>query len=235
MRGVSPSPSASTLDFGTIGRRIRIRRQKFGMSIDALAERAGVARYTVIRIEQGKPSTRRTLQKVRRALRLFTDQMTRPLPENEDFVVNRGSELQWNVSIPKEQYQKRLLDDDPIHVNDLEERRRLGAIGFQPFFTSVFESELPNGVTGQALMELYRPSWVDRHYGEEFIYCLRGQAKITVNGTPCILDAGDSLCFDANLPHQYEPAEPIPPEGEPTLILIVVALRPGEKKSTPSE
>ena len=42
------------------------------------------------------------------------------------------------------------------------------------------------------------------HSGEEFIYCLKGQVKHEVNGEVFILKQGDSLHFFSNLPHRWE-------------------------------
>lgn len=42
------------------------------------------------------------------------------------------------------------------------------------------------------------------HSGEEFIYCLKGQVKHEVNGEAFILNQGDSLHFFSNLPHRWE-------------------------------
>jgi transcriptional regulator with XRE-family HTH domain len=219
-------------DFATIGQRVRERRQKFGLSTEELAERAGVARYTIVRVEQGKPCTPATLNKIRRALHLFTDQMTRRYAEGP-FAVHRAEETQWSVSIAKAEYQRRVTDDDPIHVNDPEERRRLGEIGFQPFFTAILNSELAGGVGNHGMMEIHRPSWVDRHFGEEFVYCLRGAVTITVDDVPCTLREGDAMSFDATRPHQYAPAEEVGPDTPVPLILLVVSLRPGERYPRP--
>lgn len=220
------------IDFATVGARIRERRLKFGMSAQELADLAGVARYTLIRVESGKPCTEATLQKIRRALHLFTDQMTRPV-ESGPFAVHRAKDTHWSVSVPKAEYQRRVVDDDPLHVDDPAERRRLGALGFQPFFTAIFGSEIAGGVGGHALMELHQPSWVDRHYGEEFVYCLRGAATVVVEDAPCLLHEGDSMSFDATKPHQYLPASPTGPEDPIPLVLIVVSMRPGERRPRP--
>lgn len=220
------------LDFATIGRRIRERRQKFGMSVQELADLAGVARYTLVRLEKGLPCTPKILERIRRSLHLFTDQMVRPF-HSGPFSVHRAAETRWSVSISKTSYQTRVVDDDPQHVDDAEERRRLGALGFQPFFTAILESELSGGVGGHALMELYKPSWTDQHFGEEFVYCLRGSVTMVVDGAECTLDTGDSMSFDATLPHQYLPASPTGPGDPIPLILVVVSLRPGERHPRP--
>lgn len=223
------------MDLVLAGRRIRERRLKFGLSTQELAEKAGIARYTVIRVEEGKPCTLATFQKIRSALHLFTDQLTRPVDAEEGpCAVHRAERTRWSVSIPKSEYQKRLLDDDPIHVDDPAERRRLGELGFQPFFTAILDSELPGGVTSHALMELHQPSWVDAHFGEEFVYCLRGPVTLTIDGASCTLQEGDAMTFDATKPHQYAPAHPVEPGDPVPLILLVVAMRPGERVPRPT-
>lgn len=225
------SPETWT-DLITAGRRIREARQKFGLSLTELSEIAGVARYTLIRVEQGKPSLPETMRKIRKALHLFPDQLVRPYPEGP-FAVHRASDTRWSVSYSKATYQKHLDEGNPYHVNDEAERRRLGQLGFQPFFTAVLDSELPNGVAGQALMEFHRPSWIDRHFGEEFVYCLRGSMTITVDGVPCLLEPGDAMSFDATLPHQYAPTHEVGPGDEPPQILLVVSRRAGERVPHP--
>ena len=219
-------------DFETIGRRIRDQRLKFKLSTAALAAQAGVARYTVIRFEAGKPATDRTLGKIRKALHLFPEQMTRPYDDGP-FAVHRAADTRWGVAQAKATYQKQLDQGSRIHVNDDAERGRLGQLGFQPFFTAVLDSELTGGVASHALMEFHRPSWTDRHFGEEFAYCLRGAVTITVDGASCVLEEGDAMSFDATHPHRYAPTKPLA-QGDPApLLLIVVSVRPGERAPRP--
>jgi transcriptional regulator with XRE-family HTH domain len=227
----NPAPEP---DFATIGRRIQDRRKKFGLSAAELAEQAGIARYTVIRVEQGKPATQATIRKILRALHMFTDQAERPYDDGP-FAVHRAARTRWSVSHSKRRYQKQLEDNDPLHVNDADERRRLGRLGFQPFFTAILESELSGGVSSHGLMEFHQPSWTDRHFGEEFVFCLRGSLTITVDGKDCVLEEGDAMAFDATLPHRYAPTRELAPEDPPVLILIVVSLRPGERIPNPRD
>ena len=42
------------------------------------------------------------------------------------------------------------------------------------------------------------------HTGREFIYCLEGQVDYTVDGIKYTLTPGDSLCYEAYLPHQWK-------------------------------
>lgn len=228
-------PSKQDKDFATLARRIRDRRLKFGLSIDKLAELAGIARYTLIRMEQGKPSTQASINKVRHALHMFPSQLYRPY-EDGPFVVHRAGDEQWGVSRPKATYEKHVEEGlGRSYVNEEAERYRLGQLGFQLFYTAVLDSELAGGVSSQAIMEFHHPSWVDRHFGEEFVYCLRGSMTITVDGSECVLGQGDAMTFDATLPHSYAPTSPLQPGELAPQILVVVSMRPGEKEPIPTD
>lgn len=229
----SPKPrrkaeNGPALDYLEIGKRLRKRRLQFGLSTEALAARAGVARYTIVRLEQGQASTPNTLRKVTKALRLWSDHLTRPADTDGPFQIHRKEQTRWCVSIPKHEYQHHNVEQDRIHVDDESERKRLGSNGFQAFFTAVLETSHFGGGMEQAMMELHQTSWVDEHYGEEFVYCLQGSVTITVQDKPCVLNQGDALSFDATLPHQYEPTNGVGPKDEPPKILIVVMPRSGD-------
>lgn len=228
-------PPKQGKDFATLARRIRERRQKFGLSVEKLAELAGIARYTLIRMEQGKPATQASINKVRHALHMFPSQLYRPY-EDGPFAVHRAGDEQWGVSHPKKTYEKH-PEEGPgkSYVNEEAERYRLGQLGFQSFYTAILDSELSEGVSSAAIMEFHLPSWVDRHFGEEFVYCLRGSLTITVDGKPCVLEQGDAMTFDATLPHSYEPATPLKPGDLAPQILIVVSMRPGEREPIPKD
>lgn len=228
-RKSSVKPNHPEPDFAEIGRRVRAQRRLLGWSTQELALKAGLARYTVIRIEEGKPCKPESLFKLRKALHMFRDQLMFPKPESNRFSVHRSRRTQWSVSRSKSEYQRQAIDEDPSHVNDEAERHRLGALGFQPFYTAVLESELVGGLLGQALMEFHQPSWVDSHFGEEFVYCLRGRMKLIVGGDACELDAGDCMTFQGDLPHQYIPLQ-FDEQGRAPQILVVVALRPRDKQ-----
>lgn len=56
-----------------------------------------------------------------------------------------------------------------------------------------------------------------RHDGEEFIYVLEGQVKVTLEGLTDVLNPGDSIYYHSTLPHLVECHE-----GRPALILAVL-------------
>lgn len=216
-------------DFDLVRRRVRWRRQELGLTIEEVAEAAGVSRFTIMRIERGEGCKASTLAKVRHALRLYVDQLTVRPQESKQYRVHRRERTRWMTSVPKEAYSVR-DETDPDHVDNDTERRRLGSLGFQPVFRSVLESELPEGVTSHALMELHQPSWIDQHFGEEFVYATRGDSAVTVDGARCVLREGDSMCFDARLPHSYAPAFPVEVGRPAPQILIVIATRPHDRE-----
>lgn len=215
-----------TIDFERAGRRIRERRLRHGMTTAELAEKAGVTRQTIVRVEAGHSCKAETFHRVRSALRLFTDFLVRDDPPFDFCVQHDPATAHWSVSRRKTTYQRHGIIADPVHEDDPAERMRLGKLGFQPFFTCLFDSELPGGIMNQGLMEIYHETWVDSHPGEEFVFCLKGRAKMIVRGEEFVLEEGGSLTFHAIEPHQYAPAEPLGPDDPPVLILIVLALPP---------
>lgn len=219
-------------DFSRIGRRVRERRLRMGLSTRELAERVGVTRQTIVRLESGKPCKPETLARIRHVLSLFTDILVRDDPPYDFCAQHRPEEAHWGPARRKAEYQHHGEIADPRHEDDPAERRRLARLGFQPFFTSPLYSELPGGVLNQGMMEIYHETWVDRHPGEEFCYCLRGRARIRVRDVDFFLDEGGAITFKGLEPHQYAPAEPIGPDDPPLRLLIVVALLPGD---TPRE
>jgi quercetin dioxygenase-like cupin family protein/DNA-binding XRE family transcriptional regulator len=48
-----------------------------------------------------------------------------------------------------------------------------------------------------------RASQRHEHPGAELLYVIEGQVTVTVGGEPHLLRAGDSMYFDASVPHEY--------------------------------
>ena len=62
------------------------------------------------------------------------------------------------------------------------------------------------------------------HVGHELVYCLDGEIEYEVSEESCRLTAGDSLLFEARLPHRWRN-----PGTEPAIFLLVFqAAVPGE-------
>jgi quercetin dioxygenase-like cupin family protein len=54
------------------------------------------------------------------------------------------------------------------------------------------------------------------HVGHELVYCLQGELEYTVEGQVLSLAAGDSLLFEAQLPHRWRN-----PGSEPAVFLLI--------------
>lgn len=216
-------------DWDRIARRFRNRRRLFGWSIDEVATRAGVSRDTIMRVEKGQSCSNKSLHALRSVYALFSAQLTKHESSHEAFATCTAEQVQWMAATHRDHKGRLVKEIDYSFVNDPAERQRRAALGYQRFFSGFIRSELDDGVMNAGLMEIYQTSWVDQHYGEEFIYCLSGTAMITVEDTPTVLKPGDSIIFDAWRAHSYAPA----PDTElPAVILFVVAPRPDEAERT---
>jgi transcriptional regulator with XRE-family HTH domain len=218
-------------DFATMGRRVRERRLRFNLSVRELAERSGVSRNTLVRLEAGQSIAAASAEKIRIGLSMFTDQIELPIAETP-FSVHRFPESRWTANAPKTNYRRLGEGDDPRHEDDPGERRRLGTLGFQACFTAVLNSEFPDGVGSHSIMEIHGETKPTRHYGEEFIFCMRGSVTVQIEGATCVLNEWDTMCFDATRSHTYLPSSPLGPNDLPPLLLVVVSMRPGEQPLT---
>lgn len=159
---------------------------------------------------------------------MFSDQLTRKEGIGESVSIHKGAEGRWLVGKAKDSRGRPVYSADFLYVDDPKERLRQASLGYQDFYTCILRSELVEGILGEALMEIYRQTPFDQHPGEEFIYCLNGTIDMTVGEDVHRLERGDSICFDASLPHRYSPADPKESIRNPVVILVVVGIRPNE-------
>ena len=159
-----------------VGYRLREIRTERGLSIRALAERSGLNVNTLSMIENGKTSPSvSTLQLVAAALNTpMTAFFETETPEQE-IVFQKKDE-------------RRAVDFSHGRLADL-------GIGFTrqeigPFLISL----APKADSGKNPIV---------HTGSELVFCLEGQIRYEVNGDTFILDPGDSLLFEARLPHRW--------------------------------
>ncbi|MES1228347.1 MAG: XRE family transcriptional regulator, partial [Armatimonadota bacterium] len=194
-------------DWELVAKRFKERRKLFDWSIDEVAARSGVSRDTVMRVEKGKPCSDKSLHALRGVYALFSAQLVRHEPESPHFSACHADQVRWMAATHRDHKGRLVKDIDYSFVDDPVERRRRATLGYQRFFTGFIRSELEGGVMNSGLMEIYQPSWTDQHYGEEYVYCLSGEAVMTVESEQCHLKPGDSMVFDATKKHSYAPAE----------------------------
>lgn len=160
-----------------VGRRLRDLRTKQGFSLRALAERSGLNINTLSLVENGKSSPSvSTLQQLAVAM-----------------------EIPISAFFESEPVEKRVVytsaDDRPVAAFGSTQMQNLGkdlsGNAVQPFVVTI----KPGMGSGDRMIV---------HTGYEFVYCLSGAIRYQIQEEEYILKAGDSLVFEAHLPHCWE-------------------------------
>ena len=184
-----------------VGARLRMLRAGAGLSIRALAEMSGLNVNTLSLIENGKTSPSvSTLQQLASAL---------DVPVTEFFVTEVGTKTvvyQKNGGRPRALFEHGVMED-------------LGAgmtrFGAEPLIVTL-EAKADSGKNPIV------------HTGREFVYCLEGQVAYTVDTNTYLLEPGDSLLFEAYLPHRWKNAD-----AQPSRVLLVLC--PMDERDQPTQ
>jgi transcriptional regulator with XRE-family HTH domain len=185
-----------------VGQRLRELRLERNLSIRALAERSGLNVNTFSLIENGKTSPSvSTLQQIAQALRV---------PISAFFETKDGHS--------KVAYQKAGQRPHASFAHgDLWD---LGAgmprQGAEPLIIALN----PGADSGRHPIV---------HTGREFVYCLDGRVAYGVGDETYQLDPGDSLMFEAYLPHRWQNLN----EDAPSRLLLVLC--PMDERDQPTE
>ena len=177
---LTPESSAGSID---VGARLRMLRAGAGLSIRALAEMSGLNVNTLSLIENGKTSPSvSTVQQLAGAL---------GVPVTEFFVTEVGDKkvvYQKNDERPRALFEHGVMEDLGAGMS------RFGA---EPLIVTL-EAEADSGKNPIV------------HTGREFVYCLSGRVSYTVDTETYILEPGDSLFFEAYLPHRWKNVDTTP-------------------------
>jgi transcriptional regulator with XRE-family HTH domain len=160
-----------------VGRKLRELRNRKGLSLRALAERSGLNINTLSLVENGKSSPSvSTLQQLALAL-----------------------EVPIATFFESEPVEKRVVftaaDQRPVAAfgNMLMQNLGKDLVGnaVQPFVVTL----KPGAGSGDRMIV---------HTGHEVVYCLSGSIQYQIEQNEIILKPGDSLVFEAHLPHCWE-------------------------------
>lgn len=195
MTQVATIPEPALADpSATVGQRIKALRDAMGLSLRDLAERSGVSAPMLSQVERGETSpTLASAAKIASGLELTLSQLLR-LDEGEHVAVSRAS--------GRRRYQRgghRFEELTP----PLPGQR-----------ADVSLHVLASGATtgGSADPPMHEPG------SRETAVVLAGTLALVVDGTRYELREGDSVTFDADLPHHFEN------DGEePTRFVAVIA------------
>jgi len=190
--------NASNVDVGGNLRRIREQRD---LTIRALADQSGLAVNTLSLIENGKSSPSvNTLQQLASALEV-------PLTAFFEIEIPRTRVAYFKAGRrPHASFEHGMIED-------LGSGTTIESV--EPFVVSL----KPNANSGdQAIL----------HTGFEFVYCLSGQIAYTIQTRTYLLEPGDSLLFEAHLPHRWQNLN----QSESRMILV---LYPTDERDFPAE
>jgi len=191
-------PDGNEID---VGRQLRTLRKEKGLSIRALAELSSLNFNTLSLIENGKTSPSvSTLQQLAHALRVPITAFFDTRPVKKSVVHQKAG------SRPRVTYSHGMLEDMAAELNLRQ---------VQPFLLTLE----PGADSGREPIV---------HIGHEFVYVLDGYLTYTIAGQEYLLEAGDSLVFEAPLPHRWKNS------GERASRSLLI-LCPADENDHPSE
>jgi transcriptional regulator with XRE-family HTH domain len=193
------SPTENVPAETIVGLKIRELRNQHGFSLRMLAERSGLNINTLSLVENGKSSPSvGTLQQLAKALEVPMAAFFESEPVDKR-VVFTSHHHRPEATFSNTSMQN--LGKD------------LAGNVVQPFVVTLE----PGAGSGERLIV---------HTGHEFVYCLSGKVLYTINEIDYSLEPGDSVVFEAHLPHQWKNVD----EGQSQIILI---LFPADQREEP--
>lgn len=175
----TPSESPSK-DRAAVGARIRALREAMGFSLRDLAERSGVSAPMLSQVERGETSpTLSIAEKIAAGLELTLSQLLR-LDEGEHVAVSRAGE--------RRRYERGGHRFEELTPPLPGQRADVSLHILKAGATTGGPDDPP----------MHEPG------SRETAVVLTGVLALTVDGTRHELHAGDSVTFDADLPHHFE-------------------------------
>lgn len=183
MKHSSPFAAAWEDRGGSVGRRLREIRTLRGLSMKSLAEMSGLNINTLSLIENERTSPSvSTLQLLSQSLQV---------PVTEFFETNRQSKK----LVHQKQGQRLRVAFKHGAIEDL-------AAGMTRFYAEPLIITLDHGANSGKDPIV--------HTGREIVYCIEGEITYFVEGVKYPLSPGDSLIFEAYLPHRWENSSAMP-------------------------
>jgi transcriptional regulator with XRE-family HTH domain len=188
-------------DDATVGQRLREIRSLQGLSLRALAELSGlnINTLSLIENEHTSPSVS-TLQQLAQSLQVSI---------TEFFQTERGSKRlvhQKHGNRPRLAFKRSAMEDLAPGMP---------RFGMEPILVTLE----PGADSGKSPIV---------HTGREFVFCLDGNVAYKVDNRTYLLTPGDSLIFEAYLPHQWKNIDPMPSR-------VLLVLSPLDERDQPRE
>ncbi len=161
----------------SVGQRLRRIRGQRGLSMRILAEMSGLNINTLSLIENERTSPSvSTLQQLAQSLHVSITEFFQTNHESKELVYQK-------------QGHRPLVLFEHSTMEDLA--AGMPHFGAEPLIVTLN----PGADSGKSPIV---------HTGREFVYCIEGHVNYTVNNQGYLLGAGDSLVFEAYLPHQWK-------------------------------
>lgn len=173
------------MDEQSIGKTIRSLRQDLKITLTDAARKAGIAKGTLSKIENGQVSAPiSTLLCISQALGVPISQFFREQEEDPPYVLVRSG-----AGIP--------ITRDGTRFGYSYEALAPGMSGktAEPFLLTIRPEDPPGTFC---------------HGGQEFIFMVEGSMEFTIDQEKIMLHAGDSLYFDPSRTHKTRAAGPVP-------------------------
>jgi transcriptional regulator with XRE-family HTH domain len=166
-----------------VGKRIQSLRESKSISLEEMAERAGLDKEQIARIEENKDFP--SLAPLIKIARVLGVRLGTFLDDEEGLgpVVSRKKQHRETVSFSTNQTLSHTHMDYYSLASDKSGRH------IEPFIIQVS----PREENAHFLLS--------SHEGEEFIYCLEGLLEITYGSETYILEEGDSIFYDSIVAH----------------------------------
>ncbi len=189
--GVSEADAVSA---GRLGARVRDLRRGRGLTLEELAERSGVSRAMISKLERGeKNPTLVVAAKLAEGFGITLTQLV-GMEERREVVV-----------VPRD---RRMVMRDP----DTGFERQLLSPSFGGRGIEFIRNVIPEGSTSGE----FPPH---RRGVEEYIVVEKGRLKAVIGGEDYLLEKGDAMYLEADVTHRFDNAG----EGECSYYLVIVS------------
>jgi len=187
-----------------VGARLARARKRQGLSIRDLAERANVNKNSIVRLENGGAPQPLTILKLCAAMSIHVATIAEAEKgEGEVIAIHHRTDDRW---YDLENFGAGPVSSAPL---DGQDRQKLARDGLQALMLA-HTSRLETGQLLAREIELYGPTEIRSHLGEEMVYVLEGTVRLEVGGEAYELVQGESATFWSSEPHRYAPAEGAP-------------------------
>lgn len=205
------------------GRRIRLVRQRAGLSLRDAAQLTGISKNTILKLERGTP-IRDALRSQLCARYGILDLKPGDAPFSHvgtGWAMHLATGEQWQRIRPDKEESPRRVSTS-TRFQDPAERRNQGNHRFANQFICRLGVDRPNGLLRAAILEVFNESgWAKQLTGEAFIYVLEGALRVHIGTESTSVPQGSAIAFDRTIPHRHEPCPSLQPRQLPVRILYV--------------